>query len=187
MLNRSKYKYTKEQKRNIHHLEEIITKRMNTPCQGFDEKLLEAQRGLAEIYAKKDDEKATKLLKKAIHEYFLLISQENKKTSKTNLGFYNEEYKNQREVIKKKLNTYEEKLLNAAQKIEKNSEELIRTINFWTNNLKHTEIDYEIENKINKQKINKLDYIVKETKYDGKIRYVNNKDIIDKKMLHIYS
>ena len=178
-----------ETKRKIKYLEEIIQSRKNIPRQGFDETLLVAQYSLAAIYSKINKNKARKLLNNAIKEFYELIREENKKTklSRIQLKLYEEDQFHERELAIDKIKIYEQKLLNAAQKIEQNPKFQVNDIAFGTNNLKKPSKDYKIEKLLKELKIYDLENIVQETKYDGRIKYADNKDVLDKKNLYLYS
>lgn len=184
-----RFRYTKEQKRKIKYLEELIDSRLKMPLTGFDKTLLVAQYNLAELYAKHDCEKASKLLRNSIHEYYILITQENEKASisQSALVAFDEEQIYKREILLDEINNYEKRLLNIAQKIEKETEDLVRNINHSTNRIKYTNMDFAIKKVLKEKKLYDLDAIVKETKHQGLIKYVDNTDILDKKTLYIYS
>ena len=184
-----RFRYTKEQKRKIKYLEEIIDARLKMPSTGFDKTLLVAQYNLAELYAKYDSEKASKLLRKSIHEYSTLIKQENERVPILQIVFanFNEKQIYERELAMDEINNYEKRLLNIAQKIKKETEDLVRGMNHSTNRIKYTKAEFAIKKVFKEKKLYDLDAIVKETKHQGLIKYVDNTDILDKKTLYLKS
>jgi hypothetical protein len=179
-----------ESKRRIKNLEEVVRARKQDPhVYKFDETLLVAQYNLASEYVSRNKNKAINYLNNAIHEFRSLVREENKKLEIMSLKskFYDEDFFYEREIMMDKIKRYEKTLLDVAQKIESNAEVYVRNIVFATNNLKTQSLDFDVEKSIKEEKIYDLENITRETKHEGKIRYVHNNSIIDKKMIYLYS